>query len=522
MKLACFLFFSFFLFPFNSFSQNQNISNGNFFEGEPYIAINPVNPQNIVVAWMGFVFGSGTALTIKVKSSFNGGLTWGTSVNMPHLFPTFKSADVSMAFDQTGNLYLSYIDYRESPDSGGVYVCKSINGGISWSAPKKAIDAYDDGSKRPLDRPWLVVNNSGTVLYLTTKPAPWIAAPNRPYFVASYDGGLNWEPWQYLDGIGFLVGNLIAGPMAAPTLAGKETFHAVYPSYLLSQSIFPRFILASSYNKGSSFNYKVVVNGTNSPANDTAKLAYRLIADPADSNHLVFIYPSVPFGDIDILITETYNAGNTWTAPLRINDDAQGNGKMQDMIWADFNMNGDMVITWRDRRNAAGIGYNKPSDFFYTYRPKDSSGFRANKPLTDNIVPYNSILEQSGNDLMSCKLMNDTLYAVWGDTRDGSLDIWFTKVNMKSSVVTSVQLLETDHTLINAFPNPFINELNVSLKNRERIKSLTLQNASGVVVARQSPKTVQTTIHLTGLPAGLYLLKIETRTATYLRKVIKQ
>lgn len=507
---------------FQSIAQNTNISGGAIFEGEPFIAVNPTNPQNITVAWMGFVAGSGTALTIRVRNSFDGGQTWGTRVNLPHQFPTFKSADVSMASDQSGSLYLSYIDYRESPDSGGVFVCKSVNGGLNWSTPVKAIDAYDDGTKRPLDRPWLVVNSTGSRLYLTTKPAPWVPAPNRPYFIASDDGGLTWKPWKYVDGVGFLTGNLIAAPMAAPALAGKETFHAVYPSFLASQSVFPRFIMASSFNYGTTFSYKEVYSGTTPLGNDSAKSAYKLMADPSDSNHLAFLFLSAALGDIDIMMTETFNAGTSWTTPVRINDDAPGNGKLQDLIWGDFNSKGDLIITWRDRRNAAGTGYNKASEIFYTYRPKDSSGFRVNKPLTDNIVAYNNILSQSGNDFMCNKLVNDTLYAVWGDTRDGSLDIWFAKVNMKTSVVTSIQLLESDNISINAYPNPFQNELRVSLRNHERIHSITIFNMAGAAVYQQNTKADNVLLQTQSLAPGIYIIQVQTKTKTFNRRLLKQ
>jgi hypothetical protein len=170
-------------------AQNQNISNQLVFEGEPYLAINPSNSQNIVVAWMGYVFANAPRLSIKVKSSFNGGQTWSSVVVMPHVESTYKSADPSLAFDHIGNLFLSFIDHRESPDSGGVYVFKSIDGGLTWSSPVQAIDMYADGDKKPIDRPFLVINETGNQLYITSKPAPWIPAPNRPYFVNSTDGG---------------------------------------------------------------------------------------------------------------------------------------------------------------------------------------------------------------------------------------------------------------------------------------------------------------------------------------------
>ncbi len=45
-----------------SFGQNQNISLGNVFDGEPYITINPNNSQHMVVAWMGYKFGENVVI----------------------------------------------------------------------------------------------------------------------------------------------------------------------------------------------------------------------------------------------------------------------------------------------------------------------------------------------------------------------------------------------------------------------------------------------------------------------------
>ena len=56
---------------FSMKSQNVNLSNLAVFEGEPYLAINPTNPKNMVVAWMGFVFSNGTGLTIIIYHFVN-------------------------------------------------------------------------------------------------------------------------------------------------------------------------------------------------------------------------------------------------------------------------------------------------------------------------------------------------------------------------------------------------------------------------------------------------------------------
>jgi hypothetical protein len=127
---------------------NTNLSNGIFFNGEPYLAINPTNNQNLVSAWMSMTFSSGQYhIAIKTRASFDGGASWSTANLLPHFGAGFGSADPSMAFDKNGLLYISYIDYTQAPDSGGIYVARSNNGGLNWDTPTKAFDMYDVPNK---------------------------------------------------------------------------------------------------------------------------------------------------------------------------------------------------------------------------------------------------------------------------------------------------------------------------------------------------------------------------------------
>lgn len=500
-------------------AQNQNISNGNIFEGEPFVAVNPTNSQNIVIAWMGFVLGNGTRLSIKVKSSFNGGTSWNNTLIIPHVIPTYKSADPSMAFDENGNLFLCFIDYRENPDSGGVYLCKSIDGGLTWGSPILALDAYADGTKIPVDRPWLAINNAGDKMYITTKPAPWIPAPNRPYLVASIDSGLTWQSWRYIDSTGYLVGNFIQAPMATPVAVG-DMFYAAFPSYVFSQNIYSQQILAYSNNSGISLNYKTLLVGNNFPSNDSAKFAYKLVADPSDTNHLVFIYPYQPYGDADVMLTETYNAGTSWSTPTRVNDDTPGNGKMQDLVWADFDNDGDLIVSWRDRRNANGIGYATESEFYAAFRKKDSLNFSANFMLSDSLVAYNSILAQNGNDFMCIELTNDTLSAAWANTRDGSLDVWFIRVLANTGQVTSISLVESESEEINAFPNPSRGIVHIEAVDKSTIELISILDLSGKTIFSSAPMTVKTNINISDKKSGIYILKMFSNGKSFSKKII--
>src|SRR5271157_3289727 len=215
------------------FAQNEDISGGVVFEGEPYLAVDPSNSQHMVIEWMGYMDGNGVNLSMKTKATFDGGKTWSNTVVFPHQRKGWKSADPSMVFDKKGNVIACYIDYRESPDSGGVYIIKSTDGGLSWSGTSEVIDVLSDVTKVPLDRPWLAIDNSNSLtqgnLYVTTKPAPWISAPNRPYFMRSVDGGNNWSHFRYVDTVAYLVGNYIQAPMADLTVCTQGDLHIIYP-----------------------------------------------------------------------------------------------------------------------------------------------------------------------------------------------------------------------------------------------------------------------------------------------------
>ncbi|MFN7912663.1 MAG: T9SS type A sorting domain-containing protein [Bacteroidota bacterium] len=494
----------------NLISQNQNLTNLAVFEGEPYLAINPTNPKNMVVAWMGYVFGNGSGLTIKVKNTFNGGLSWSSSLNLPHIKSTYKSADVNMAFDLTGKLHLNYIDYRESPDSGGVYYCNSVNGGTSFSAPVKVIDAYADGSKRPLDRPWMSVNSSGTRIFITTKPAPWIPAPNRAYLTSSSDDGATWSNYRYIDTTNFLIGPSIAAPMAFPSYAGN-TLRIMYPSFVPSQNLLPAFYLASSTNNGGTFNYTTMLAlNTSAAANDSAKSAYQLITNPSNTlNCVAIMNVGISSTDLDVYMIESTNGGTTWGAPVRINNDAMNNGKMQDLVWGTFDQSGNLAITWRDRRNAPGVGYARASEIYGAYRPSGSSAFQPNFKISDALETYGNVLSQNGNDFMSAVLHNDTLHAVWGSTRDGSLDIWYSKLKAGSGTTGITKLLASESFVLDTYPNPFTDQLSISLTNKSSIKSIQLTTLEGKEVYFEKLNVNKTIISLKFFNSGVYILNVK-------------
>lgn len=521
------VFFLFLLLAQNAFTQNQNLSNGIAFDGEPYIAINPNNSQHLVVAWMGFKLNN--LIVIKTRTSTDAGQTWSPTIDIPHTVVGYQSADPSLAFDNNGNLFLCFIDYTPNPAAGAVYVAKSTDGGLSWGTPVEVINVNADGSQHPVDRPWMVVDNSGGPndgnIYVTTmnpKAFGPVPPPYNPYFIKSTNNGASFEPWRYLDTANWLAGSLIPQPMPTPTVSADGTFHAIYPSYVLSQSLFAQYITASSTSAGNSFNYSVALQSANGSSDTLPKKGYLLIANPANANHLLCVYPNIDNGDIDIYMIESLNAGNSWSIPIRINDDPIANNRMQDLMWADFDTDGDVVITWRDRRNASDSTYKTSSEIWGAIRWKDSTSFSANFPITDSSISYNTILENNGNDFMCAKMINDTLYAVWGDTRNNFLNIWFQQIDLTTGV-SSIKDLANDILPINIYPNPLKNITTINFgENDIKNAFIDVMDVQGKQLKHVVLTKKEMQVDFTDFPPGSYLIRFTNTMGSSAYTVIKE
>lgn len=526
MKQKLLLFTIIILSSFQGAAQpaNTNISNGFLFDGEPYIAVNPLNSQNLVAAWMGIHNTGGLyRIAIKTRASFNGGTSWSATNTLPHFGTGYTSADVSMSFDKYGILYLSYIDSRQTNDSGGVYVSRSANGGLNWDTPTKAFDAYDVIGKMPIDRPFIAVDKSNTsnagTLYITTKPAPWIAPPNRNYFKVSSDSGHTWTPIANVDGGNFLVGNYIAAPMAAPATTDDGKFLAVYPSYVASQNVLPALYLASSSDKGQTFTYTTLLAANLAPNDTNMKNGYQLITNPTDATKMMFLSPDSQNGDQDISAFHSNDGGQTWSSSVRVNDDAVANGKAQDMVWAAYNEVGNVIVTWRDRRNSATNGFwNSGYDFYYATSSDNGQTFSTNQKLSNQFISFDSILSQNGNDFMSCVYRGDTLYSVWGDTRNGKMNIYFAKTIVSTNTNAGTNLLDGEEPKWTFYPNPATEELSVSFSEINAKDVIEIYDETGRKI-NTLPVTSKTLKLNTGnLQSGLYFIKAKNEIRRFVKK----
>ncbi len=169
---------------------------------ESIIAANPQNKNNLIAASKKFVNPQAYLFNIGLRVSFDGGLSWQDSA-VPFLpewgpvvgsggnKPTAGMTDPAVVFDHFGNAFVLGEAVRFQPngriDTIGMYMYKSTDGGLTWSAPfpLHVGDLTDDKS-------WIACDNNPASPYYGNVYAAWGAvSPLR--FARSTDHGAHWK-----------------------------------------------------------------------------------------------------------------------------------------------------------------------------------------------------------------------------------------------------------------------------------------------------------------------------------------
>lgn len=228
-----------------SYSQSDVQINPNLsFCGESNLAVNPIN-GHMAVGWMKVTGVAPLIISLAISTSTDEGTTWSTPVYMPHFFKTGTSADPTLAYNKSGELFLVYIDSKIVKDSGNIYCCKSLDDGKTWNKPSKVVDFYH-APDIPIDRPFVVIDKSNGVhagrLYITCKSYSAGQKPHRIWTTFSDNDGVNWSSAQVLDTLGVPL-EYNSNTAGFPCVTSNGKFMVMYPSYNAKFSIYPRFTI---------------------------------------------------------------------------------------------------------------------------------------------------------------------------------------------------------------------------------------------------------------------------------------
>jgi hypothetical protein len=120
-------------------------------------------------------------------------------------------------------------------------------------------------------------------------------------------------------------------------------------------------------------------------------------------------------GDDDVWVIVSYDSGDTFSEPIRVNDNTSESRQFQS--WVAVDKYGAVHVTWTDLRN------NGQNSTYYARMTSMDSGFEANVEVSDDRGAANSFL----GDYKGIDIDGRDVVVVWTDTRNDSGDIYFAR-----------------------------------------------------------------------------------------------
>jgi hypothetical protein len=401
---------------FNSVQVNVNGEGLNIVgdaANEPSIAVDPLDPSRIVIGWRQFDTIASDFREAGVGYSHDGGQSWTFSGVIDD--GVFRSDPVLMA-DNLGNFYY----YSLYTDLGSNWRCDlfaSTDGGMSWGPPTFAYGG---------DKAWPEMDNNGSLsdghIYVA-----WNIAGNEYYprtFNRSIDRGENFEyPIEIPPRPKF--GTVAIGPDSELYVIGVTSYSQFYvlrSDNAQNPQETPEFNSATSVNLGGSME---ISTGPN-PAGllGQAWIAVDHSDGPTRGNVYALCSASPPGSDpLDIMFAKSTDGGQTFSAPVRLNDDDPGTNAWQWFGTMAVAPDGRIDVVWNDTRNDPGADF---SELYYTFSTDAGETWSENLAVSP---PFNHYLGYPQNnklgdyyDMISVEAGAHVAYAA---TFNGEQDVYY-------------------------------------------------------------------------------------------------
>jgi hypothetical protein len=134
-------------------------------------------------------------------------------------------------------------------------------------------------------------------------------------------------------------------------------------------------------------------------------------------------------GDADIVLVRSTDGGQTWGAPVRVNDDPVGDGKDQFQPQLAVAPNGVVSVMFFDRRDdpnnvLINVYLAQSTDNGQTFGPNARVTDASSDPSLDAPVPDDGSHVTFFGDYQGLAVDNHFAHVFWNDTRTGSQEIF--------------------------------------------------------------------------------------------------
>jgi hypothetical protein len=473
---------------------------------EPNIAINPLNPNEIVIGWRQFDNVSSNFRQAGWAYSSDAGQTW----TFPGVIdPGIFRSDPVLDYDLNGNFY-----YNSLTVNGNQYPCKvfeSTDGGISWN------NGVDIGGG---DKAWMTIDRTGGVdngnIYSTWTQMYSFCGPHN--FTRSSTGGSTFESCISVAGFP-MWGTMAVGINGALFIGGTEM--------LAPDTI----VIAKSPNAkvpGSTINWNTPVaiglngyisgNTTINPAGLLGQVNIDIdrSSGPGSGNTYIAVSAAPFTGDPgDVLFMKSTNGGTIWSAPQKINDDTS---TLNTQWFATMSVapNGRIDIVWLDTRDNPG---SDNSALYYSYSVDQGTTWSANEIMSLSFDPHIGYPNQDKmGDYFDMISDNNGAHLAWANTFNGEEDVYY------SHIVPSILTGKDEISLNSSFsiyPNPFSDKINVTTKSNELVE-VNFNDVTGRKILNQS-FIKSTSINTEQLAKGIYIYEVRNKNGVFKKgKVVKE
>jgi len=481
---------------------------------EPSIAIDPVNPDRMVIGWRQFD---------NVNSDFRqAGYGYTTDAGQTWTFPgvitpgIFRS-DPVLGVDTAGNFY-----YNSLTSNGYDFTCKvfkSFDGGATWN---NGTDAHGG------DKQWMTIDHTGgqgtgniysywTSYYSSCLPG---------FFTRSTNEGNSFENCRAVAGDPYW-GTMAIGPEGELYIAGSGSSEGIVVTKSTNAQV-PGSTISWDFSSYVEMDGFITAQSPVNPVGILGQANIDVDRSNGPGRGNVYVLASMMRLSVsdpaDVMFAKSTDGGVTWSSPQRINTDA-GTTHYQWFGTMSVASNGRIDVIWLDTREAPPGTYL--SALYYCYSIDQGETWSENEKLSDLFDPKIGYPQQDKmGDYFDMKSDSTGAHLAWANTFNGEQDVYYSNIIPQ---ITGIQDKSEDKNIISltSYPNPFRDQSTIKyqISNNSYIK-MVICNVYGEVIStlvdkNQTAGTYSVKLSNGLFPAGFYLCRLSAGENTKTIRLIK-